>query len=251
MHINFLSVFPGLFPPYMEEGIIGRAHKAGIFTYKPYDIRAYTEDKHGRTDDYPFGGGKGLLMTAQPIEDCLAAAEKEHGRFRRIFLSPEGRLLDVETSRRLAAEPGLTLLCGHYEGVDERAVSLMDEEISVGDYILTGGELAALALADSVLRFVPGVLDAEVHEEESLYGGLLEAPQYTRPYDFRGRKAPDILLGGHHAHISEWKKAASVCATAEKRPELLAKAGLDDNDVRAARERMAYLESLYGPGAQQ
>ena len=185
------------------------------------NIRHWADNKHSKADDYPFGGGAGLVMMAQPIFDAVAAVDPDH-EARRILLTPRGRLLTTERARTLAKHPRLLLLCGHYEGVDERVMALMDEEISIGDYILTGGELPAMVLVDAVSRFVPGVLGSgESAEEESFSRSLLEYPQYTRPAEFRGMAVPEVLLSGHGANIAAWRQAQALEKTRENRPELL------------------------------
>ncbi len=186
------------------------------------DIRAYTKDKHRRADDYPFGGGAGLVMTAQPIVDATRAAE-EGFPARRIYLSPRGATLTQKRARELSRVENLILLCGHYEGVDQRALDMcVDEEISIGDYVLTGGELPAMVLIDCVARLIPGVLGSEESPlDESFTGGLLEYPQYTRPAVFDGMEVPEVLLSGHHANIEKWRRAQAEEVTRRVRPDLL------------------------------
>lgn len=219
-----LTLFPEMFGGVLGASMLGRAADAGLLEFFLHDIRAYTDNRHNKADDYPFGGGAGLVMMAQPIFDCMAhvcALDPRPGR--RILLSPRGRLLTPERARELAAEPRLILLCGHYEGVDERVSAVIDEELSIGDYVLTGGELPAMVLIDCVSRFVPGVLGSvESAEEESHAGeGLLEYPQYTRPAVFRGMAVPEVLLSGHHANIAAWRRAQALQKTQSMRPELL------------------------------
>ncbi len=222
MRIDILTLFPGMFPGVLQESILGRAAQAGILQLQTHDIRDYTENKHKRADDYPFGGGAGLVMLAQPIFDCMEQVLQGQ-KARRILLSPRGRLLTPDLARELACEERLVLLCGHYEGVDERVMQLIDEEISIGDYVLTGGELPAMVLIDCLCRFIPGVLGSDQSaEEESFSDGLLEYPQYTRPAEFRGMRVPEILLNGHHANIAAWRRAQAVKKTRQMRPELLA-----------------------------
>ena len=204
-----------------SESMLKRAQENGLLEIALHDIRAWADNKHSKADDYPFGGGAGLVMMAQPIFDAVAAVDPDH-EARRILLTPRGRLLTTERARTLAKHPRLLLLCGHYEGVDERVMALMDEEISIGDYILTGGELPAMVLVDAVSRFVPGVLGSgESAEEESFSKGLLEYPQYTRPAEFRGMAVPEVLLSGHGANIAAWRQAQALEKTRENRPELL------------------------------
>ena len=204
-----------------SESMLKRAQENGLLEIALHDIRAWADNKHSKADDYPFGGGAGLVMMAQPIFDAVAAVDPDH-EARRILLTPRGRLLTTERARTLAKHPRLLLLCGHYEGVDERVMALMDEEISIGDYILTGGELPAMVLVDAVSRFVPGVLGSgESAEEESFSRSLLEYPQYTRPAEFRGMAVPEVLLSGHGASIAAWRQAQALEKTRENRPELL------------------------------
>jgi tRNA (guanine37-N1)-methyltransferase len=201
--------------------MLKRAQENGLLEITLHDIRAWADNKHSKADDYPFGGGAGLVMMAQPIFDAVAAVDPDH-EARRILLTPRGRLLTTERARTLAKHPRLLLLCGHYEGVDERVMALMDEEVSIGDYILTGGELPAMVLTDCVSRIVPGVLGkGESAEEESFSKSLLEYPQYTRPADFRGRTVPDVLLSGHAANIEKWRHEQALVKTRENRPELM------------------------------
>lgn len=228
MRISFLTLFPQMFAGVLQESMLKRATEKGLLTFALYDIRAFAENKHHQADDYPFGGGQGMLLMPQPIFDCMAQAEREGtGHARRIYLSPKGTRLTTQVAQRLAQEEELILLCGHYEGVDQRVLdTLIDEEISLGDFILTGGEIAAMALADSVARFIPGVLgDAMSAHDESFSDGLLEYPQYTRPSDFRGLKVPDVLLSGNHAQIQKWRREQAERITRQRRPDLLEQEG--------------------------
>lgn len=221
MRIDTLTLFPEMFDGVLHSSMLGRAQQSGALELNVYNIRDYTDNKHKKTDDYPFGGGAGLVMMAQPIFDCVNAVlgEKEA---RRVLLTPRGRVLDQALAKELAGEERLLLICGHYEGVDERVMALVDDEISIGDYVLTGGELPAMVLIDCVSRFVPGVLGcSESAEDESFSDGRLEYPQYTRPADFRGMKTPEVLLGGNHKEITAWRKEQSRRKTAQNRPELL------------------------------
>ena len=221
MRIDVLTLFPDMFRGPFSESMLKRAQENGLLEIALHDIRAWADNKHSKADDYPFGGGAGLVMMAQPIFDAVAAVDPDH-EARRILLTPRGRLLTTERARTLAKHPRLLLLCGHYEGVDERVMTLMDEEVSIGDYILTGGELPAMVLTDCVSRFVPGVLGkGESAEEESFSRNLLEYPQYTRPADFRGMAVPEVLLSGHAANIEKWRHAQAMEKTRENRPELL------------------------------
>ncbi len=232
MRIKVFTLFPDMLRPMLGASILGRAISAGLIEVELIDIREYSEDKHRNTDDYPFGGGAGMVMAAQPIVDAFAANLPAGYRGRRVYLSPRGRTLTQKVVEELAKEDELALLCGHYEGVDQRALdAVIDEELSIGDYVLTGGELGALVVIDAVARLVPGVLGSdESSEDESFTTGLLEYPQYTRPADFRGEAVPDVLLGGNHADIVVWRRERSLALTLERRPELLESAPLSDAD---------------------
>ena len=232
MRIKVFTLFPDMLRPMLSQSILGRAIAAGLLQVELIDIRDYSTEKHRNTDDYPFGGGAGMVMAAQPIVDAFAANLPESWSGRRVYLSPRGRTLNQRIVEALAKEDELALLCGHYEGVDQRALdAVIDEELSIGDYVLTGGELGALVVIDAVARLVPGVLGSdESSEDESFTTGLLEYPQYTRPADFRGRRVPGVLLGGNHADITAWRREQSLALTLERRPELLDAAPLDDGD---------------------
>ena len=238
MTIEILTIFPEMFESVFSASILGRAREQGLLDVRCTDIRAFSAAKHKNTDDYPFGGGAGMVMTAQPILDAMAAVSASLPNARRIFLGPRGRKLTSALARELAAEESLILLCGHYEGVDQRALdACIDEEISIGDYILTGGELAAMVLTDCVARFIPGVLGcAESPEEESFSDGLLEYPQYTRPRDLDGRLVPEVLLNGDHAKIRTWRRRESLRATLRFRPDLLETADLSPDDLKMLKE---------------
>jgi len=261
--IDILTLFPEMFDAVLSAGVIGRAAESGLLEFSITNIRDHTDDKHRKADDYPFGGGAGQLMTAQPIFAAMRSLGLEpayhgdayHGdgafdrqgrrlskapspcvskapspcvsrgisRTRRFYLSPRGRLLDKDLAEELAGEPRLLLLCGHYEGVDQRVLDAFAfEEISIGDYVLTGGELPSMVLIDAVCRLLPGVLGSEEsHAEESIYSGLLEYPQYTRPAAFESMDVPEVLISGDHAKIALWNFEQSLKLTAERRPDLL------------------------------
>ena len=231
MRFDIMTLFPELVDSVLSESIIGRARKAGILEINSYNIRDYSKDKHRRVDDTPYGGGKGMLMSPVPIYDCFLAvtAPETNSSTRRhvIYMSPQGTVFSQEKARTLAAEyDNIVILCGHYEGVDQRIIDeIVDEEISIGDYVLTGGEIPACILVDAVSRLVPGVLsDAECYEKESFSEeGLLEYPQYTRPYEFRGRTVPEVLISGHHANIEKWRQETARAKTEAVRPDLLKK----------------------------
>ena len=238
MTVNILTVFPEMFESVFAASILSRAREQGLLEIRLTDIRAFSAAKHKNTDDYPFGGGAGMVMTAQPIMDAMASVSASLPGARRIYLGPRGRKLTTSLARELAQEDSLVLLCGHYEGVDQRALdACIDEEISIGDYILTGGELAAMVLTDCVARFIPGVLGcAESPEEESFSDGLLEYPQYTRPRELDGRSVPEVLLSGDHAKIRAWRRRESLRATLRFRPDLLESADLSPDDLKIVKE---------------
>ncbi len=234
MRIDILTLFPDMCEAVLSESILKRARGAGLIDIRCRDIRPYTRDKHHRVDDSPYGGGYGLVMQAQPVYDCFEALCAETGnRPHLVYLSPAGQQLTQQKARELAALPHLALLCGHYEGMDERVIEeIVDEEISIGDYVLTGGELPALVLTDCITRMQPGVLAAdEAFEKESHYASLLEYPQYTKPPVWNGRSVPDILLTGHHENIDLWQRRQMLERTLLRRPDLLEKADLQLADV--------------------
>ena len=223
MRIDILTLFPEMFAP-LNESIIKRARDKGVLQINTINIRDYSLDKHLKCDDAPFGGGAGMIKTTQPVCDCIKSVDPDH-EARRIYLSPRGKLLTADIAKKLAGNERLLLLCGHYEGIDQRIIDLcIDEELSIGDYVLTGGELPAMILTDVVARFVPGVLGcADSAEEESFSAGLLEYPQYTRPQVYEGLQVPEVLLSGHHENIAKWRREQSLLITAKNRPDLLEK----------------------------
>lgn len=234
MRFDILTLFPEVCRAYCEESILGRAQRAGKLEIMVHNIRDYTKDKHGRVDDYPYGGGNGMVMQPQPILDCIRAVRGE--RVAKVcYLSPKGERFSQQTAAQLSQMSDLILLCGHYEGIDQRILdSEVDFELSLGDFVLTGGELPALAVVDAVARLLPGVLAADAcYEEESLQGGLLEYPQYTRPPVYEGMEVPDVLLSGDHAKIARWRRNEALRITKERRPDLLKTAELDREDLRA------------------
>ena len=225
IRINIATLFPEMCEAFLSESIIGRARKSGAVEIGCRNIRSYTLDKHRRVDDKPFGGGTGMVMQAQPIYDCVMSIIEDLGegaKPRLIYMSPQGRTLTQEVVKELAAEDDLIILCGHYEGVDQRVLDELGfEEISVGDYVVTGGEMPALILTDAVCRLQEGVLPNEdAYSKESHYNGLLEYPQYTRPEEWRGRRVPEVLISGHHENIRKWQEEQSLDVTRKKRPEL-------------------------------
>lgn len=235
MRIDIMTLFPDMCRAYLGASIIGRAREAGKVQIECMDIRDYTQDKHRRVDDSPYGGGMGMIMQAQPIYDCyMDLCKKTGARPHLIYLTPQGKTLTQQRVKELAKLDYIALLCGHYEGVDERVIEeLQPEEISVGDYVLTGGELPALLVADAVSRMIPGVLSSdECFTEESHYSSLLEYPQYTRPYVWHGRQVPEVLITGHHANVEAWRREQSLIRTAERRPDMLEKAQLTEKEIR-------------------
>ena len=233
MNIDIATLFPDMLENYLSQSIIGRARAKDIFTVKCHDIRAYTKDKHRRVDDTPYSEQKGMLMQCDPIFNCYEAVTEGREKPHVIYMSPQGKTLTQQRCRELAQLDNIFILCGHYEGVDERIIeTLVDEEISIGDYVLTGGELPALVLVDAVVRMLEGTLSQpDCYEDESHYSGLLEYPQYTRPEVWHGMKVPEILLSGHHANIKKWRHEQALITTARKRPELLDKAELTAEDL--------------------
>ena len=225
MRIDIATLFPDMCEAVLSESIVGRGRREGFIDIKCHNIRDYTLDKHRRVDDKPYGGGTGMVMQAQPVYDCICAIKEQAGkeRTRLVYLSPQGKRLDQALVKELAAEEHLILLCGHYEGIDQRVLDELEaEEISVGDYVVTGGELPALIITDAVARLQPGVLPNEdAYSIESHYSGLLEYPQYTRPEEWRGRKVPEVLLSGHHGNVDKWQKEMAEEVTKRKRPDML------------------------------
>ena len=235
MRIDILTLFPEMCETVMAESIIGRARKRGAVQVCCHQIRDFAYDKHNRVDDTLFGGGMGMLMMAEPIALCMDDLVEQLGKKPHVlYMSPQGSVLSQEKVKELATYENIAILCGHYEGVDERVLeAYVDEEISIGDYVLTGGELPALVVADAVCRMKDGVLSNDVcFEEESHYNGLLEYPQYTRPATWRGRSVPPVLLSGNHAAIAKWRREQSLLRTLHKRPDLLAAAELTKKDKK-------------------
>jgi tRNA (guanine37-N1)-methyltransferase len=223
--IDVLTLFPKMFESPFAESIVARARQAGRVELRVRDIRTWTSDRHHVVDDAPYGGGAGMVMKPEPLAKAIREVKGTNGHV--VLLSAQGSVFDQAAAQRLAALPHLVLVCGHYEGVDERVIeSVVDQELSVGDYVLTGGELGAMIVIDAVTRLVPGVIDAESLSEESHTDGLLEGPQYTRPPDFEGKKVPAVLMSGDHGAVAKWRRAESIRRTAERRPDLLEAAKL-------------------------
>ena len=226
MRIDIITLFPEMFTPVLGDSIIGRAQKSGALEIHCHQLRDYAFDKHRRVDDTPYGGGMGMLMKAEPIALCFEdICDKIGKRPHFVYMSPQGKTLTQQRLKEIAEIENVCILCGHYEGVDQRLLDeFIDEEISIGDYVLTGGELPAMVFTDARSRMVPGVLsNNECFTEESHYNGLLEYPQYTKPSVWRGKEVPEVLLSGHHANIAKWQKEKSLEVTRAKRPDLLEK----------------------------
>ena len=222
MKIDILTLFPEMFTP-LQTSIIGRAQSENKLQISIHDIRKYTLDKHNKCDDTPFGGGAGMVMLAQPIASAITAIDPDH-LAKRIYLSPKGRVFNQSIVLEYAKLDRILLLCGHYEGVDQRVLDLfIDEELSIGDFVLTGGEIPAMAVVDAVARYIDGVINTQSLSQESFSTNLLEYPQYTRPQEFMGLKVPEVLLSGHHAQIEKWRKEKSLEITKRNRPDLLEK----------------------------
>ena len=240
MRIDIVTLFPEMCAAVMDHSIIGRARKRGYLQVCFHQLRNYAHDRHQRVDDTPFGGGKGMLLKPEPIAECFDKLTEHLGaKPHIIYMSPKGQVLNQEKVKELSERPNICILCGHYEGVDERIIEeYVDEEISCGDYVLTGGEMPAIILADAVSRMIDGVLAEDVcFEDESHYNGLLEYPQYTRPANWRGRAVPAELISGNHAEVEKWKHRKSLERTYQFRPDMLSKAELTKEDKK-------YLESL-------
>jgi tRNA (guanine37-N1)-methyltransferase len=248
LNFEVFTLFPGILAGPLNESILKRGRKKGLLTVAVRNIRDYAEDKHKTADDSPYGGGAGMVLKPEPIFKAFDAMKAEHPgeKFLTVLLSPQGRVFNQQRAEQLAEEKRrIVLLCGHYEAIDERVVrSLVDEELSVGDYVLTGGELAALVVIDAAARLLPGVLgDEESAYRDSFGDGLLDHPHYTRPAEFRGMKVPEALLSGNHAEIEKWRQREALRATLKKRPDLLATAELTDEDRKVLAELRIELEN--------
>lgn len=237
MKIDILTLFPEMIEHAMAQSIIGRGQEAGLIEIHAHNIRDYSSDKHRRTDDYPYGGGMGMVMQCDPLYRCwneVCGGEKVHT----ILMAPQGKTFTQQTARTLLQRERFIIVCGHYEGIDQRFIDeCVDEEISIGDFVLTGGELASMVIADAVCRMIPGVLaDDACFTEESHYAGVLEYPQYTRPEVWHDRPVPEILLSGHHANIAKWRRLQSLLRTRNRRPDLFARLQLDKTDRKLLEE---------------
>lgn len=231
MKIDILTLFPEMFDVF-NHSMIGRAQEKEILSINAVNIRDYSRDKHKKVDDYPYGGGAGMVMTPDPIINSIKHL-KESNKGKVIFLGPRGKTFNQEMCRELAAEKELIFLCGHYEGMDERIYNYVDKEISLGDFVLTGGEMACIPVVDAIARMIPGVLSCEEsYEEESFYNGLLEYPQYTRPFSYEGMEVPEVLMSGHHENIRKWRRLQSLLITKERRPDLYKEIVLTKEDKK-------------------
>ena len=244
MRFHVMTLFPEMIENAMEVSITGRAIKAGRIALNAVNIRDYAQNKHNRVDDYPYGGGAGMVMQAAPVYRCYQAIDQEYAlkekKTRVIYLSPQGETFSQKMAQELANEEDLVFLCGHYEGIDERVLEeIVTDYVSIGDYVLTGGELPAMVMIDTISRLIPGVLHNDVSAEfDSFQDNLLEYPQYSRPEEWHGKKVPEVLMSGHHANIEKWRHEQSLIRTAKNRPDLLEKAELTENDKKV-------LETIY------
>lgn len=242
MNFHVMTLFPEQITGFLKESITGRAQANRLIQLNTYNIRDFTLDKHGKTDDYPYGGGAGMLMQVQPIYDCFLHVKKnipDAAKVRALYMSPKGRKFDQTMAEELSGYDDIIFLCGHYEGIDERALELTNcEPVSIGDYVLTGGEMPAVVIIDAVSRLIPGVLHGEDSSEiETFHDGLLEYPQYSRPEEFAGLRVPEILLSGNHAKVDEWRRQQSIRKTKELRPDLL-------DETKLSKKELKYLRSL-------
>jgi tRNA (guanine37-N1)-methyltransferase len=239
MKFDIITIFPRMFDAPLAEGIVGRAITGGLVDLRVHDLRDFTEDRHRSVDDVPFGGGPGMVLKVKPVADALAAIRRERGEPAAVILTtPQGRRFSQAEAARLSRLPHVAIVCGRYEGVDERVREVAEaEELSIGDYVLTGGELPALVILDAVTRLLPGAVgDGQSVETDSFSRGLLDFPQYTRPAEFGGMKVPDVLLSGHHGEIRRWRKREALRRTLERRPDLLEHADLDEEERELLRE---------------
>lgn len=234
MKISILSLFPEMFEGFINTSIIKRAIDANHVTIEVHDFREYALNKHKKVDDYPYGGGQGMVLMCQPIIDCLKTIRTDDSLV--LLMSPQGRTLNHAYSMELSAYKHLIIICGHYEGFDERIRDYVDVELSIGDFVLTGGELASMVVCDSVIRLLDGAIRNESHEDDSFSHGLLEYPQYTRPYEYDGKCVPDVLMSGHHENIRKWRLQKSLEKTYTKRPDLLIDKELNIEESKMLKE---------------
>lgn len=234
MKIDILSLFPEMFDGFLNTSIIKRAIDAKLVEVKIHDFREFASNKHQKVDDYPYGGGQGMVLMCQPILDCLKSLVTQESLV--ILMSPQGRTLSQAYSQELSLEKHLILICGHYEGFDERIRDYVDVELSIGDYVLTGGELASMVTCDSIIRLLEGAIRESSHADDSFSDGLLEYPQYTRPYEYDGNQVPDVLMSGHHEKIRQWRLYQSLRKTYHKRPDLLENRQLSEEELRFLKE---------------
>lgn len=247
MNFYIMTLFPDMVMGGLSTSITGRAMEKGLISVEAVNIRNYAGNKHNSVDDYPYGGGAGMVMQAPPVWDCYEDVCARLGKRPRVlYMTPQGQVFNQSIARELAKEEDLVFLCGHYEGIDERALeAICTDYLSIGDYVLTGGELPAMVMIDCISRLVPGVLNNQVSADiESFHDNLLEYPQYTRPEEFRGMKVPEVLLSGHHKKIEEWRRKESIKRTLKRRPDLLADANLDKKERMFLEELLAISESL-------
>lgn len=237
LDVRVITIFPGIFESFIKFGNPGRAIESGLLTFETVDLRNFTEDRHRTTDDYPYGGGTGMIMKPEPIVKAIRSVREFLPRSRVILTTPQGKKLNQEVVQELAAVKSVIFVCGRYEGIDERVRNFVDDEISIGDFILSGGETAVMVILDAVVRLIPGVLGADSRiDGESFYDGLLEYPQYTRPRVFEGLETPDILLEGHHAKIRAWRKKQAMAKTLVLRPDLLKDRFMDNEELELLEE---------------
>lgn len=234
MRISILTLFPEMFDGFMNTSIIKKARLKELVQMEAVDIREFTDDRHRRVDEYPFGGGQGMIMKCQPVLDCVDSLRTENSRV--LLMGPTGRRFDQAMAHELVQEQHLILLCGHYEGLDARIREFVDDEVSIGDYVLTGGEIAAMVISDAVTRLVDGVITEQSHLDESFENGLLEYPQYTRPADYKGHRVPEVLLSGHHENVAKWRREQAIVRTLKNRPDLLKEADLTNKEWNFIRQ---------------
>ena len=233
MLITIVTIFPDMVEVVKKYGVVAKAVENGLVEIRVENLRDYTTDKHRTVDDYPYGGGTGMVMKPEPFFRFYESYVERYGKPYVILTSPQGRTFNYEIAEELSKKDNIVILCGRYEGIDERVMEIVDDEISIGDYILTGGELPAMVITDAVVRLVPGVVERESVERESFHQGLLDHPVYTRPYEFRGKRVPDVLLSGDHERIELWRRKESIKKTIMKRPDLFVKKQLDEMDKLA------------------